>query len=98
MAVTVKCDVYSFGVVALEIMFGNHPGDFISSTKLDQNIMLQMQDLLDKRLASPDDAKVYRDVVHALKIALKCVSPEPKSRPSMNQVSKELAAMSMLQL
>ncbi|KAL8529695.1 hypothetical protein ACS0TY_006947 [Phlomoides rotata] len=59
MVVTEKCDVYSFGVVALEIMFGNHPGDFLSSMvskKLDQSMMLQ--DLWDKRPPSPNDVKI----------------------------------------
>ncbi|KAL8529696.1 hypothetical protein ACS0TY_006947 [Phlomoides rotata] len=93
MVVTEKCDVYSFGVVALEIMFGNHPGDFLSSMvskKLDQSMMLQ--DLWDKRPPSPNDVKVCREMVHVVKIALKCVSHDPKFRPSMNRVSKELVA------
>ncbi|KAH6781554.1 Leucine-rich repeat receptor-like protein kinase family protein [Perilla frutescens var. frutescens] len=57
MVVTEKCGVYSFGVVALEIMFGNYPGDFLSSmmisTQFAQNLMVQQ--LLDKRLAPPDE-------------------------------------------
>ncbi|KAH6837485.1 hypothetical protein C2S53_020617 [Perilla frutescens var. hirtella] len=95
MVVTEKCDVYSFGVVALEIMFGDHPSDFLSSmmisTQFAQNLMLQQ--LLDKRLASPDeDVRVSRDVVHVVTTALKCISSEPKSRPSMKEVSQELGA------
>lgn len=99
MTVTEKCDVYSFGIVALEIMFGNHPGDFITSivsTKLAQNLMLQ--GLLDKRLPSPDesDLRLSRDVVRVVKLALRCVNPDPKSRPSMSQVSRELAVRAPL--
>ncbi|KAG6391746.1 hypothetical protein SASPL_149505 [Salvia splendens] len=96
MAVTEKCDVYSFGVLALEVMFGDHPGDFISSmttmrsTRSAQNMMVQQ--LMDKRLPSPDeDVRVSREVVGAVKIALKCISSDPKSRPCMKEVSQELA-------
>ncbi|KAI3453354.1 hypothetical protein Pfo_010017 [Paulownia fortunei] len=110
MVVTEKCDVYSFGVVALEIMFGSHPGEFLSSMMsrhFPQNLMLH--DLLDKRLPSPDDLRLARKVVLIVTIALTCISPDPKSRPSMNQVSQELfvrgpplpmplRAISMLQL
>ncbi|KAH6758397.1 hypothetical protein C2S51_018632 [Perilla frutescens var. frutescens] len=95
MVVTEKCDVYSFGVVALEIMFGDHPSDFLSSmmisTQFAQKLMLQQ--LLDKRLASPDeDVRVSRDVVRVVKTSLKCISSDPKSRPSMKEVSQELGA------
>ncbi|KAL7111112.1 hypothetical protein ACP275_05G067500 [Erythranthe tilingii] len=95
MAVTEKCDVYSFGVVALETMFGSHPGDFLTSVlmsklKFPQNLMLK--ELLDKRLPSPDDEdlKAARDVVRVVRIALTCVSSDPKSRPSMSRVCDEL--------
>ncbi|KAL7111150.1 hypothetical protein ACP275_05G069800 [Erythranthe tilingii] len=95
MAVTEKCDVYSFGVVALETMFGNHPGDFLTSmfmSKLQfpQNLMLK--DMLDKRLPSPDDegVKAARDVVRVVRIALTCVGSDPKSRPSMSRVCDQL--------
>ncbi|XP_047939878.1 probable leucine-rich repeat receptor-like protein kinase At1g35710 [Salvia hispanica] len=99
MAVTEKCDVYSFGVVALEIMFGDHPGDFISSintmvarsTQFAENMMVQQ--LLDKRLASPDDdVRMSMEVVGVVKTALKCVCCDPKSRPSMKEVAQQLGA------
>ncbi|KAG6391719.1 hypothetical protein SASPL_149477 [Salvia splendens] len=60
MVVTEKCDAYSFGVLALEVMFGDHPGDFISSmtmvkrsTQFAPNMMVQQ--LMDKRLPSLDE-------------------------------------------
>ncbi|KAH6825246.1 hypothetical protein C2S53_020399 [Perilla frutescens var. hirtella] len=93
MVVTEKCDVYSFGVVALEIMFGSHPADFLSmmvSTRMAANMMLQ--DVLDKRLPSAeDDVRVSREVIGVAKIAVKCIRHDPKSRPSMKQISQELA-------
>ncbi|KAH6781486.1 hypothetical protein C2S51_006779 [Perilla frutescens var. frutescens] len=93
MVVTEKCDVYSFGVVALEIMFGSHPADFLStlvSTRFAESMMLQ--DLLDKRLPSAeDDVRVSREVIRVARIAVKCIRHDPKSRTSMKQVSQELA-------
>ncbi|KAH6809992.1 hypothetical protein C2S51_027775 [Perilla frutescens var. frutescens] len=93
MVVTEKCDVYSFGVVALEIMFGSHPADFLSmmvSIRLAANMMLQ--DVLDKRLSSAeDDVRVSREVIRVAKIAAKCIRHDPKSRPSMKQISQEVA-------
>ncbi|XP_042035925.1 MDIS1-interacting receptor like kinase 2-like [Salvia splendens] len=97
MVVTEKCDVYSFGVLALEVMFGDHPGNFVSSvtmmkisTQFAQNMMVQQ--LLDKRLPSPDeDVRVSREVAGVVKTALKCISSDPKSRPSMKEVAQELA-------
>ncbi|XP_042034847.1 MDIS1-interacting receptor like kinase 2-like [Salvia splendens] len=97
MVVTEKCDVYSFGVLALEVMFGDHPGDFISSMttmkrsmQFAQNMMVQQ--LMDKRLPSLDeDVRMSREVVGVVKIALKCISSDPKSRPCMKEVCQELA-------
>ncbi|KAG6391722.1 hypothetical protein SASPL_149480 [Salvia splendens] len=97
MVVSKKCDVYSFGVLALEVMFGGHPGDFVSSitmmkrsTQFAQNMLVQQ--LLDKRLPSPDeDVRVSREVAGVVKTALKCISSDPKSRPSMKEVAQELA-------
>jgi len=31
MEVNEKCDVYSFGILTLEILFGKHPGDVVTS-------------------------------------------------------------------
>jgi hypothetical protein len=31
MEVIEKCNVYSFGVLTLEILFGKHPGDIVST-------------------------------------------------------------------
>ncbi|KAG6392611.1 hypothetical protein SASPL_146835 [Salvia splendens] len=92
---------YIAPVVALEIMFGGHPGDFISSintmvarsAQFAENMMVQQ--LLDKRLASPgDDARVSMEleVVGVIKTALKCVCCDPKSRPSMKEVAQQLGA------
>ncbi|RVW71652.1 MDIS1-interacting receptor like kinase 2 [Vitis vinifera] len=90
MVVTEKCDVYSFGVVALETMIGKHPGELITplSSSLCQDIMLR--DVLDSRLPLPEDLQVAKDVVFVILLALKCIHSNPKSRPTMQQVSYKL--------
>ncbi|WKA04547.1 hypothetical protein VitviT2T_022576 [Vitis vinifera] len=90
MIVTEKCDVYSFGVVALETMIGKHPGELITSllSSLCQDIMLR--DVLDSRLSLPEDLQVAKDVVFVVLLALKCIHPNPQSRPTMQQISYKL--------
>ncbi|KAG6387367.1 hypothetical protein SASPL_152554 [Salvia splendens] len=97
LAVTEKCDMCTFRVLALEVMFGDHPGNFISSlttmkrfTQFAQNMMVQQ--LLDKRLPSLDeDVRSSREVAGVMKTKLKYISCDPKSRPCMKDVSQELA-------
>ncbi|KAL0433197.1 UNVERIFIED_CONTAM: MDIS1-interacting receptor like kinase [Sesamum latifolium] len=91
MVVNEKCDVYSFGVVALETMSGSHPGEFINSMarKCGENDII-LQDFIDKRLSPPAKIMVALDVIQIVSIALACLNPNPKSRPSMKQVSQEL--------
>ncbi|KAK4387928.1 MDIS1-interacting receptor like kinase [Sesamum angolense] len=91
MIVNEKCDVYSFGVVALETMSGSYPGEFINSIarKSDASDII-LQDFMDKRLPPPADTTVASDVIQIVSIALACLNPNPKSRPSMKQVSQEL--------
>ncbi|CAK8542596.1 unnamed protein product [Lathyrus sativus] len=89
-----KCDVYSFGVFAMEIIMGKHPGDLISlflspSTRSMANNML-LKDVLDQRpqqVMKPID----EEVILIARLALACLSQKPRSRPTMEQVSKMLA-------
>ena len=94
MAVTEKCDVYGFGVVALETMMGKHPRELFSllSSPLAQNILLT--DILDSRLPPPQDQQVAKDVVLVVWLALKCIHPNPKSRPTMQHISWKLLTQS----
>ncbi|PIN13723.1 Serine/threonine protein kinase [Handroanthus impetiginosus] len=90
MIVNEKCDVYSFGVIALETISGSHPGEFISSIirrSTAENIILQ--DFMDKRLPQLVDLRVATDIVRVVSIALACLNPNPKARPSMKEVSQE---------
>ncbi|XP_039160525.1 probable leucine-rich repeat receptor-like protein kinase At1g35710 [Eucalyptus grandis] len=98
---TEKCDVYSFGVVALETIMGKHPKDHVfeecsSSTQTELPTLLK--DVLDQRL-SPyglclQDAQ---DVVAIAKLAFMCLQANPRLRPTMRQVSRELRVQASLQ-
>jgi len=92
MTVTEKCDVYSFGVVALEILMGKHPGELISSlSKPSATQCMMLKDVLDSRLRSPLCRREARDVVLVVTLALSCLHPMPKLRPSMQQVAQQLS-------
>ncbi|KAL3729163.1 hypothetical protein ACJRO7_033712 [Eucalyptus globulus] len=87
-----KCDVYSFGVVAMEILMGEHPGEIISmmSTQFKEDIMLHQ--LLDSRLPIPRENSITRSIILVVSLALACLSSDPKSRPTMKQVSAAFLA------
>lgn len=94
MQVTEKCDVYSFGVLCFEILMGKHPADFISSlfssytATVTYNLLLI--DILDQRPPQPTNSTVIGDIILIVKLAFCCLSENPSSRPTMDQVSKEL--------
>ncbi|MED6186824.1 hypothetical protein PIB30_070414 [Stylosanthes scabra] len=92
MSVTTKCDVYSFGVVALETMMGHHPGELSSTVSKACTQQLLVKDLLDPRIPVPSCGKDMQDVVLVLKLALACLSLDPKTRPSMQDVANEFLA------
>ena len=98
MEVNKKCDVYSFRVLTLEIIMGKHPGDLISflssfssssaTSSTGHNILLK--DILDLRLEPPEN-EVLLKVVSIVKLAFACLATNPKSRPAMQEVSRELS-------
>ncbi|XP_035542757.1 MDIS1-interacting receptor like kinase 2-like [Juglans regia] len=91
MKVTEKCDVYSFGVLAIEVIKGQHPGDFISLLSMPlamENI--QVKDVLDQRLPFPA-AQVENELIIVLKLAMKCLNVYPQSRPTMHMISQVLS-------
>jgi len=99
MKVNEKCDVYSFGVLTLEILFGKHPGGFvydntspsplwkIAGYKLDD---MSLMDKLDKRLPHPLN-QFINELVSIARIAIACLIESSQSRPTMEQVTNELA-------
>ncbi|KAF4390696.1 hypothetical protein G4B88_015586 [Cannabis sativa] len=97
MVITEKCDVYSYGVVALEILVGRHPQELLSLFSLQPSSSSTAQDImlahiLDKRLPTPTNCVVVRDIVLVATIALACINANPKCRPSMKHVSQNLLA------
>ncbi|XP_054818945.1 MDIS1-interacting receptor like kinase 2-like [Prosopis cineraria] len=86
-----KCDIYSFGVLTLEIIMGTHPAELVISLadKSTTDDFL-LKDVLDSRLC-PLRKPVLDEVILVAKIAFSCLNENPRSRPTMEQVSKELA-------
>ncbi|XP_028787202.1 MDIS1-interacting receptor like kinase 2-like [Neltuma alba] len=97
--VTEKCDIYSFGVLALEIIMGKHPRDLVmscfssTSSGAAPTIIahdLDLNEVLDQRLPYPQDL-VAEKVMLIARIASTCLNENPRARPTMEQVCKELA-------
>ncbi|XP_048318523.2 probable leucine-rich repeat receptor-like protein kinase At1g35710 [Ziziphus jujuba] len=91
-AITEKCDVYSFGVVALETLMGRHPKELLSTLSSSTTQSLLLIEVLDKRLPPPRSRLAVRDVVLISTIAFACLNANPKHRPTMESVSKQLLA------
>jgi len=96
MEVNEKCDVYSFGVLTLEILFGKHPGDVVTSLwqQSSQSIMdlaldtMPLMDKLDQHLPHPTNT-IVQEVASMIRIAVACLTESPRSRPTMEQVCKQ---------
>ena len=88
-------DVYSFGVLALEVIMGKNLGDLISfmsplSATASATYNIQLKDMLDQRLETPRN-QVALKVVSIAKLAFSCLETNPKSRPTMQELSHELS-------
>lgn len=91
MAVTEKCDVYSFGILALEVLMGAHPQEHIRtlcSSFSDDHEKIQLNEVLDSRLAYPTGKKVIQQLEFVLELAIFCLKNNPLTRPTMNHVSQ----------
>ncbi|PWA53110.1 Concanavalin A-like lectin/glucanase, subgroup [Artemisia annua] len=91
MKVTEKCDVYSFGVLVLEVIKGDHPGDIVTSLTSSSTNQVDLKDLVDHRLPVPL-LEIKEVVASILVLAIRCVNSDPKIRPTMYDVSQELAS------
>ncbi|KAI6681657.1 hypothetical protein NL676_035538 [Syzygium grande] len=91
---TEKCDVYSFGVIALETIMGKHPGYHVSqecSSFAQFESPMMLKDVLDQRLLpSRLCLRDAQNVVLIAKLAFACLQANPRLRPTMGQVSREL--------
>ncbi|KAK4602215.1 hypothetical protein RGQ29_011315 [Quercus rubra] len=91
MVVNEKCDVYSFSVVVLETIMGKHPGELISSLASSSTQHIMLKDVLDPRLSPHINQTIAQSVVLVVTLALAGLRSNPKSRPTMKQVSQELS-------
>lgn len=69
---------------------GRHPGDLILSLSKAFNDSILLKDVIDPRLPIPL-RKDAQDVIVLVTVALGCIHPSPKSRPSMQQVTQKLS-------
>ncbi|KAH1163027.1 hypothetical protein GYH30_001525 [Glycine max] len=90
LTVTTKCDVFSFGVVVLETMMGRHPTELISSLSEPSIQNKKLKDILDSRIPLLFSRKDMQEIVLIVTLALTCLCPHPKSRPSMQEIANEL--------
>nr|XP_029153441.1 probable leucine-rich repeat receptor-like protein kinase At1g35710 [Arachis hypogaea] len=88
--VTTKCDVYSFRVVTLETIMGEYPKELLSNMSKPSAPKIMLKDILDSRIPLPFLRKDIRDIVLVLTLALACLHPNSKLRPSMQDIAKEL--------
>jgi len=97
MEVNEKCDVYSFGVLTLEIILGKHPGDIVFSLLQSSSLnivnlrpdTMHLIDKLDQRLLHATN-NIVNEVVSIIRIAISCLIESPHSRPTMEEVCREL--------
>ena len=92
MKVTEKCDVYSFGVLVLEVIKGEHPGDIVTSLTSSSTNEVDLKDLLDHRLPVPL-LEIKKVLTSILVLAMRCVNSNPDIRPTMYDVSQEIASL-----
>ena len=89
MKVTEKCDVYSFGILAMEIIYGKHPGDFITDLASPAAKNIQLRHLLDDRLLHPTP-EIENVLISIIELARVCLNENYLSRPTMQIISKLL--------
>ena len=91
-----KSDVYGFGVVLLEMLTGLRALDtkrpsgqhnLVDWAKPRLSSKRKLNTIMDARM---EDQYSHKAALQAAQLALKCIEPEPKSRPSMKEVVEAL--------
>ncbi|KAG0606647.1 hypothetical protein M758_9G158100 [Ceratodon purpureus] len=99
---TTKNDIYGFGVVLLELLTGQKPVDVVlSNTSSFQGNLVEWVTSLSVTGNAVDavdptvkgSAVEDEEILRVLKVAISCVSAEPKERPSMFEVYQLLRAI-----
>ncbi|GAA0168945.1 hypothetical protein LIER_40680 [Lithospermum erythrorhizon] len=90
--VSEKCDVYSFGVLTLEVLMGTHPGDLIVSLSSASSSSILLKDVIDERVSPPVMDEIDK-VILTTKLAFACLQQNPQARPTMHDVSNQLAKL-----
>ncbi|XLT91344.1 hypothetical protein HN873_013019 [Arachis hypogaea] len=76
--------------VAPETIMGEHPKELLSNMSKPSPPKIMIKDVLDSRIPLPFLRKDMQDIVLVLTLALACLHPNPKSRPSMQDIANEL--------
>ncbi|XP_031500189.1 phytosulfokine receptor 2-like [Nymphaea colorata] len=98
MTATFKGDVYSFGVVILELLTGKRPVDVCKSKGCLDLVSWVRQMKMETKDADVFEPLIWKkehenELLIVLDIAFKCISIDPKQRPSIEQVVSWLNAV-----
>ncbi|GAB4833814.1 hypothetical protein Ancab_032062 [Ancistrocladus abbreviatus] len=88
--VSTKCDVYSFGAVLLELLSGKRVTEMIRPIFESELVDWEKPELVEWAKPYLNSQFALDHAVKASSLALKCLSDEPKLRPNMDEVVREL--------